>query len=137
MGGQGRILRVGGCTRYRQAPQGLTSGAQGRLVREIVALGCLFTSHLPRVPGAVPFKPWHGFSTLEVLGGELACWDPSSTGASPGWPRSWNQDPQGLGVGDRGQTPSPSSQPTDPAAPRTAAWEPQGRMVSGHHCAQT
>lgn len=87
----------GGCTRYRQAPQGLTSGAQGHLVRETVALGCLFTSHLPRVPGSV------SLSSLGVASPRWRCWAGSlpagthlRTGASPGQPCSWKQDPQEL-----------------------------------------
>lgn len=84
-----------------------------------------------------PFKPWRGFSTVEVLGGELACWDPSMHRSFP-WPAPLLEaGPAGAGVGDRGQTPSPSSRPTDPRALRTVAWEPQGRVVSRHHCAQT
>ena len=84
-----------------------------------------------------PFKPWCGFSTVEVLGGELACWDPSTHRSFP-WPALLLEaGPAGAGVGDRGQTPSPSSRPTDPRAPRTVAWEPQGHVVSRHHCAQT
>lgn len=97
VGGQGRILRVGGCTLYRQAPQGLTSGAQGHLVRETMALGCLFTSHLPRVPGSV------SLSSLGVASPRWRCWAGSlpagthlCTGASPGQPCSWKQDLQEL-----------------------------------------
>ena len=136
VGGQGRILRVGDAL-DTGSPPGLMSGAQGRLVRETMALAVRLQA-ISLVPGSV------SLSSLGVASPWWRCWVGSlhsgthlRTGASPTRPRSWNRDPQELGVGDRGQTPSSSSRPTDPRARRMVAWEPQGRMVNRHHCAQT
>lgn len=80
-------------------PPGLMSGAQGRLVRETMALGYSLTSHLPCSRFCFPFKPWHGFSMVEVLGGELARWDPSTDRSLPHPALLLESGPAGAGSG--------------------------------------